>query len=925
MSENKPIYSQHATISREQLLIYLTSALQTRSIRFGRQAALSWLATYPGDLQVSYYLAKFLMMDGKTQQAIEILGDICRKDPEFEDAQEAYAIAHAGSDSNTFEKSISCAYALGKNVQNKDLVPAWGIQLRSAIKNFRTGQNKQALPIIEEILSFNLDVPLAAIIHLYLVSKLQDQEAVNNLAALYLQRWPESLAINYFMIDSYFKRGDDAYAVKVLHRCATHDPHGLIAARVWGKQNPYAALWPEVRSIVFNVPLPAEIAALFGWNKLASGAEVNNVKATEPGVTASKVKSPEYFNSKTFEKPEETNPKETNLDAEKLPSENEVKEIVSSAEKVNTAVEEPVNEEFASEIESPVIEGTKEKVVGKSETTKSVEEAFERLAQRMNQKNLEKADGRYPMYIILSTKKGLLDTYGPQTAAVLEKEMNLFAEAAKQLKGWGALVYFPDDQENNPKLGLPVAKTIDPWELKLALADLDKTLAEKGSMIGAVLIVGGNDVVPFHRLPNPTEDADTEVYSDNPYATVDSNYFVPEWPVGRLPGEKGNDAGLLLATLRQATAVYTNPKKSKSLIESLKPGFEVLLQIITLFLFKPGSNGKKNFGYSAAVWKKASAFVFNPIGESQNVLLSPPEFSGSFPAERINYSELGYFNLHGLSDSAEWYGQPDASGSVSGVQYPVALKPVDVNKTGMSPEFVFTEACYGAHILEKSENEALSLKFLSIGSKAVAGSTCISYGSIDTPLIGADLLGYLFWKYLNSGLRVGDAFVKAKMDFVREMNKRQDYLDGEDQKTLISFVLYGDPMAIYSNSLKNGKGSARQKTKEDVRTSVETPQEEGENLGINPEKVRKVKEMVEGYLPGIDPSRIVISKQMISGTDNVKQTSDKNGIDGTSKGSTGKMVVTISKQVKSFNTVHQHYARATLDSSGKMIKLAVSR
>jgi len=920
MSETNLIYRQHNTISRDQLLLYLSSALQTRSIRFGRQAALSWLATYPGDLQVSFYLAKFLLMDGKTQQGIEILDDICRKDPEFEDAQETLAVANAGSDSKIFENAISCAFALGKSIQSKDLVPAWGMQLRSAIKYYRTNQYKQALEIVEEILSFNLDVPLVAIYHLYLVSKMQDQESVNNLSSLYLQRWPESLVINYFNIDSYFKRGEDSQAIKVLHRCATHDPLGLAAARVWGKQHAYVSLWPEVHSIVFNVPLPAEIAALFGWNKLGSGLAVNTAKTTELNKTTSKVTAPNYFNSKTFEKPEgevqNTNLAEVTAD----------KQPVDKQKAVPLEVEEEnKSAEFNSEIATLINEGTKEKVVGVSETTKSVEEAFERLANRLNQKNLEKADGRYPMYIILSTKKGLLDTYGPQTSAVIEKEMNLFSEATKQLKGWGSLVFFPDDAENNPKLGLPVAKTNDPWEIKLALADLDKTLADKGSMIGAVLIVGGNDVVPFHRLPNPTEDADSEVYSDNPYSTVDSNYFIPEWPVGRLPGEKGNDAGFLLATLRQATMVYTNSKKSKSFFDGIKPGFEVLLQILTLFLYKPGSNNKKNFGYSAAVWKKASSSVFKPIGESQNVLLSPPEYSGSFPGERINYSELSYFNLHGLSDSAEWFGQPDASGSVSGMEYPIALKPKDVNKTGKSPEFVFTEACYGAHIQEKSEDEALALKFLSIGSKAVAGSTCISYGSIDAPLIGADLLGYLFWKYLNSGIRVGDAFVKAKIDFVREMNKRQEYLDGEDQKTLISFVLYGDPMAVYSNSQKNGKTSARQKNKEDVRTSVDTPQEEGEGLSINPDKVRKVKEMVEAYLPGIDQSKIVISKQMISGSENKKNVNDLGSIETGAKGSTGKTVVTISKQVKSFNTVHNHYARATLDSTGKMIKLAVSR
>jgi hypothetical protein len=68
---------------------------------------------------------------------------------------------------------------------------------------------------------------------------------------------------------------------------------------------------------------------------------------------------------------------------------------------------------------------------------------------------------------------------------------------------------------------------------------LDKVFAKKGEMIGSLLIVGGPEVVPFHRLPNPTDDLDDEVLSDSPYSTRDSNYFVPEWPVSRIPGGKG--------------------------------------------------------------------------------------------------------------------------------------------------------------------------------------------------------------------------------------------------------------------------------------------------------------------------------------------------------------------------------------------------
>ena len=64
-------------------------------------------------------------------------------------------------------------------------------------------------------------------------------------------------------------------------------------------------------------------------------------------------------------------------------------------------------------------------------------------------------------------------------------------------------------------------------------------------------------------------------------------------------------------------------------------------------------------GYTAAVWRRSSIAVFRPIGQGQNLLVSPPDASGSFEKNKFNNSNIGYFNLHGLMDSAEWYGQKD--------------------------------------------------------------------------------------------------------------------------------------------------------------------------------------------------------------------------------------------------------------------------
>ena len=112
------------------------------------------------------------------------------------------------------------------------------------------------------------------------------------------------------------------------------------------------------------------------------------------------------------------------------------------------------------------------------------------------------------------------------------------------------MIFMPDDIEAVNKLGVKPVDVLDPLKLKLAIADLDQALAKKGQMIGAILIAGGPEVVPFHNLQNPTYNRDKEIPSDNPSTPLDSNYFIPEWPVGRLPGASVKDAGLLLAAMR---------------------------------------------------------------------------------------------------------------------------------------------------------------------------------------------------------------------------------------------------------------------------------------------------------------------------------------------------------------------------------------
>jgi hypothetical protein len=154
----------------------------------------------------------------------------------------------------------------------------------------------------------------------------------------------------------------------------------------------------------------------------------------------------------------------------------------------------------------------------------------------MRKSELTTADARFPNYVLMTSRTALTNKYGANTANVIIDAMQDLSTKITALPGWNSVVLVPDDARIVNDLGLTPSLANDAWKLKLALADLDKNLAAKGEMIGTLLIIGGNDIVPFHQLPNPTDDADTYVPSDNPYSSVDDNYFIPQWPVGPHPG-----------------------------------------------------------------------------------------------------------------------------------------------------------------------------------------------------------------------------------------------------------------------------------------------------------------------------------------------------------------------------------------------------
>ncbi|MEX1071910.1 MAG: C25 family cysteine peptidase, partial [Anaerolineales bacterium] len=311
--------------------------------------------------------------------------------------------------------------------------------------------------------------------------------------------------------------------------------------------------------------------------------------------------------------------------------------------------------------------------------------------------------------------------------------------------------------------------------------------------------------------------------------------------------------------------------------------------------------------------------------DSKRLSISPPTETGRLPKEAGKAMQVAYFNLHGLEDTAEWYGQRDPQTTLSGPDYPVALRTSDIVNSGRAPQIVYTEACYGAHIFGKNADGAIALKFLESGSKAVVGSTVTSYGSVTTPLIAADLLGQTFWKLLNEGYPVGEALRRAKIAMAHTMHRRQGYLDGEDQKTLIAFVLYGDPLAQASAEGNVTKRILRpDQDGAQIKAICDRTEGRTSSIGELPsDALATVKSIVQDYLPGMQGSQATISHEHLNcDGHNCNLPHHNSKVAGLMP---SRSLVTLSKKVQGAEHMHPHYARITMDAQGKVVKLAVSR
>jgi Peptidase family C25 len=331
--------------------------------------------------------------------------------------------------------------------------------------------------------------------------------------------------------------------------------------------------------------------------------------------------------------------------------------------------------------------------------------------------------------------------------------------------------YFPQKRFVRPVSGQP-----NPEKVKRAIDDLWDRLNPR-----YLVLFGGDDIVPMFKVPNPTHywsrgvtDWDRMLPTDNPYASCKLfdpqdiySYLVPDRVIGRIPDMRGSlkrgDPAWLLDYLKTATNWAPN-----------RPNFYKRTYAIC-------TSESKGAG------RECVQFLSKPTSE---LLISPPIRDTAISARKRLSARLHLIKCHGTRLDANFWGR--------GKHFVKAIKSTTLKAYLEPATVVGTTCCWGAQIFSPSAHHAtrgrwpLASTYLRKGALGFVGSTARAW-------FGGDSMGfadYIVTDYLKWILRhasIGRALLESKQGYMCYYLEGGGTADPLDQKTMVEYLLLGDP------------------------------------------------------------------------------------------------------------------------------------
>lgn len=366
---------------------------------------------------------------------------------------------------------------------------------------------------------------------------------------------------------------------------------------------------------------------------------------------------------------------------------------------------------------------------------------------------------------------------------------------------------FVDNKSSTDQYGLPTVKnTVTESDgTNKEASDIQKLVIRFDTehckhRLRDLLIVGGHDIIPFFEVENPVIDILIEgeneyepyIYSDAPYGSSieynDENplYYLPSWGVGRFPD-------------RSKWSICKSPDPAGDETRILER------QIDSAINARNSSNSMGFIGFATWEAMEVSNWMVGTLfGKktdiTKNIYAVTPQL--------LSHHRYHFYNLHGSPGSDAW----DALDEINR-EYSV-VTGTKVKEAEISNSIIFTEACWGAAVTDRSEDKcvstnALPMKFLEGGAECLVGATTIAFGQSgdSTYMHNADRIFHKFIRMVRKKrMRYGDALARARIEYFANCTslwkgksgykKKRGYLPRpHDKLTLVEFVLYGDPTA----------------------------------------------------------------------------------------------------------------------------------
>lgn len=319
----------------------------------------------------------------------------------------------------------------------------------------------------------------------------------------------------------------------------------------------------------------------------------------------------------------------------------------------------------------------------------------------------------------------------------------------------------------------PMSGTVTPKKVKAVIDALFGKLSPD-----YLVLFGSGDVIPLFEVPNPSYnpiggDLDAIVPTDNPYAcsrpfnaSKRESYLIPDRVVGRIPDLPGK----------------SDPSWLTDYLASAETWKLATTQDYADDLF-----------VCCDTWKGSGNQCVQYLSRAATrLLVSPPAEDASQRLRRRHRTRLHMIKCHGAALDSRFYGQ-------QGDQYPEVLKSTSLHKRTVQGTVVGAMCCYGAALFDPTDPAAISpgeppipSVYLKQGAWGFGGSTTIAWVGVNSMLC-ADWVIATFLRGVMQGASLGRALLEGKQDLVRWINQQGRSPDLAEEKTLLQFLLLGDP------------------------------------------------------------------------------------------------------------------------------------